>query len=154
MFCLFGEGAALGAKTSAIAYTCNEALHEGIKQAQEALKSQEEPKPSKDINTKNEKNVGWAEKSINWFNQKLKIDTTNKYFDPLYASTKYINSLIQGCKGIIVGLIVTAYGPPPFDFIAGGLTATATTQMAVDAYRSGWMDITPYDGIPVIENPR
>lgn len=93
---------------------------------------------------------GWP----NWLNRKLKIDTANKYFNSAYYWAKYLNSLTEGSKGILVGLMVTAYALPPFDFIAAGLTVAATTQMAVDAYREAWQDIRPYDGIPQIERPR
>ncbi len=39
----FGEGAISGARTAAIAYTCNEALHEGGRQAIEALSADQVP---------------------------------------------------------------------------------------------------------------
>ncbi|MFA4889909.1 MAG: RHS repeat-associated core domain-containing protein, partial [Candidatus Omnitrophota bacterium] len=51
----FGYGAAQGAKTSAIAYTANEAMHaaeEGVKQASKALNNQQNTGPTKDLNNK------------------------------------------------------------------------------------------------------
>jgi len=154
----FGYGAKQGAMTSAIAYTANEALHEAGELAQKALNTQQEPKPTRDINNspKKDSTAGQGNKTSGglseWIAKRLKVDTTNKHFSSSTYWATYMNSLVEGSKGILVGLIVTGYGPFPFDVIAGGLTGAATTQMAVDTYRNSWLDNEPYDGIPEIRN--